>query len=473
MPPVDYAALAAKFGGTSTEPAPTSPAPSGTGAPDYAALATQFGGTTAAPAAMPFTRRGGMTDEAAMVTPEVWRTSNEKDASGAAVVRAADLPWYRDPTSGAYGKLGDALVDHLPSVLGALGGVAGGVGGTVFGLGVGGAPGAVAGAALGGAAGEAYKELIRRARSQSAPPSSGDAALAIAGQGAIQGATQAVGEGLGAGMAALGPRIMQSAVKPTLKILMRGQQAGEPILPVVKTLLDEGINVTPGGVAKLRALIADTNQDIATAVAGSPAQISPLVAASRLSDTARTFGAQVNPQADLATISAVGENFLNHPNLTGATIPVAQAQALKTGTYARIGEKYGLGQANPAATQAEMALARGLKEEIGSAVPAVAPLNAREGQLLEALDAVGRRAALAGNRDPVGFAWTAHNPTTFLAALIDRSPVVKSLLARGLYQQAATAAGVTPQLIRAAVAAMAAEDPDAAGSATSSGPGRP
>jgi hypothetical protein len=36
---------------------------------------------------MPFTRRGGMTDEAAMVTPEVWRTSNEKDAAGNAIVR--------------------------------------------------------------------------------------------------------------------------------------------------------------------------------------------------------------------------------------------------------------------------------------------------------------------------------------------------------------------------------------------------
>jgi hypothetical protein len=41
------------------------------------------------PAAMPFTRRGGMTDEAAMVSPEVWRTTNLKDATGAAVVRDA------------------------------------------------------------------------------------------------------------------------------------------------------------------------------------------------------------------------------------------------------------------------------------------------------------------------------------------------------------------------------------------------
>jgi hypothetical protein len=44
----------------------------------------------AAAVPMPFTRRGGMTDAAAMVTPEVYRTTNEKDASGAAVVRPED-----------------------------------------------------------------------------------------------------------------------------------------------------------------------------------------------------------------------------------------------------------------------------------------------------------------------------------------------------------------------------------------------
>lgn len=402
--------------------------------------------------------------------PDLSARPPDLDASGRPTLTPSDAPkgltW-----GGTYEKLGQMMLEHLPAVTGALGGVAGGIGGTVFGFGVGGAPGAIAGAALGGGAGEAYKELIRRARGQTAPASSGEAAASIGTQGAIQGGTEAVGAGLGAGMAALGPRIMQSAVKPGLKVLLRGQQTGEPILPVVKTLLDEGINVTPGGVAKLRDLVAGTNQQIASAVGSSTAQISPLRVAGRLSDTARTFGAQVNPQADLAAISTVGENFLAHPNLASGTIPVANAQALKTGTYARIGEKYG--QASAASIEAEKALARGLKEEIASAVPEVVPLNAREGQLLEALDVVGRRAALAGNRDPVGFAWAAHNPTTFLAALMDRSPVVKSLLARGLYNAAAAAGRVTPQLIRTAVTALATEDPDAATATTSTDRGRP
>jgi hypothetical protein len=58
------------------------------GPPSEADILASLGGDTA-PAAMPFTRRGGMTDPA-MVTPEVWRTTNEKDAAGNAVVREAD-----------------------------------------------------------------------------------------------------------------------------------------------------------------------------------------------------------------------------------------------------------------------------------------------------------------------------------------------------------------------------------------------
>jgi len=83
---------------------------------------------------------------------------------------------------------------------------------------------------------------------------------------------------------------------------------------------------------------------------------------------------------------------------------------------------------------------------------------------MAAMDGVGRRVALSGNRDPVGFAWVAHHPTTFITALLDRSPAVKSLLARGLYTQAATAARVSPDLIRVALGAIAqggSETPDA------------
>lgn len=350
----------------------------------------------------------------------------------------------------------DRLVQWLPEVGGFTGGTVGAVGGPA---------GAIMGAALGGGAGEAYKELINRARGHvAAPASSLEAAQAVAKSGAVQGAAQAVGEAVVPAAKFMGQRLMQSAVKPGVKTLTQATKAGESTPRVVQTLLDEGINVTPAGVGKLQALLASTNDDIAKAIAPSTAKIEPLSVASRLTDTAKRFATQVNPQPDLEAISRVGENFLD---AQAKPITVQAAQALKQGTYARIGEKYGREVA--ASIEAEKALARGLKEEIAANVPGVSALNAREGRLLEALDTVGRRVALAGNRDPIGFAWVAHNPTTFLAALIDRSPAVKSLLARGMYQGAALAGKVTPQAIRVATHALLTGDPEAALS-TSSGP---
>lgn len=387
--------------------------------------------------------------------PPTFKSSNETDVSGKPVVRDGI----------------DRLLDWLPAV--------GGMGGGFLGM-AGGPPGAIMGAALGGAAGEAYKELIKRARAgiDASPQQAGvpDSPLAATGQigkeAAIQGASQAAGEVLGPAMTWTGQRLMQSAAKPGWVSLVKSIKAGESVPPVVKTLLDEGVNVTPGGVTKLQNLIGSTNAEITAALAPSTAQIGNVKVASRLSDTARTFANQVNPQADLKAISDVGENFLASRAATSMT--PTEAQALKVGTYARIGEKYG--SASAAGIEAEKALARGLKEEIAAEVPVVSAMNAREGRLLEALDAVGRRAALAGNKDPIGFAWVAHNPTTFIAALIDKNPGIKSMIARGMYQSAGVAAKVSPQLIRAAVVALTTGGSDVSpaqeSSGSSSGPGR-
>lgn len=384
-----------------------------------------------------------------------FHVDNAKDAQGNPIVSA-----------------GEALIDHLinwlPAIGGTVGGIGGGIGGTVFGLGVGGVPGAVGGATLGGAAGEAYKELINRARGRTAPATSLQAAGSIGKEAAIQGASQAVGEAVTPVARTLGARIMQGAVKPGLRALTRGAQAGE-VPRVVQTLLDEGVNVTPGGVAKLRGLLDATNDEISQAIAAASGDVNPIKVASRLSQTAKTFGQQVNSTADLDAISQVGQNFLEAHG--GRALSLPEAQALKVGTYARIGEKYG--QAGAAAIEAEKSLARGLKEEIASHLPSVNGLNAREGRLLEALNVLGRRVALAGNRDPIGFAWVAHNPTTFLAALIDRSPAVKSLLARGLYNDAAKFGNVSAGLVRAAVHAIASDDPQAASVQGSSDQGHP
>lgn len=374
-----------------------------------------------------------------------FRAENEKDAAGQAVV----TDWV------------DKLAGWLPAIGGTVGGVVGTAGGPI---------GAIGGAAFGGMAGEAYKELIARARGRQAPGTMTEAAKDMAISGGEQGAAQVVGEVAGPAIRAIGGRIMQSAIKPGLKTLLRG--TGEEMQPVVKTMLDEGLNVSANGVKKLQTLLTSTKQDVANAIQQAGAQgaeISPLRVASRLSDTARKFANQVNPQADLEAVSQVGQNFLDAHGAQDLTLP--EAQALKVGTYRVLRQKFG--QMGPASTEAEKALARGLKEELETAVPGISSLNEREASLLQTLSEVGKRAALAGNRDPVGFAWVAHNPTMFLAALIDRNPALKSLIARGLYNHAGQLAQVPPALIRGAVHALATDDPQAGIAAGTTDQGHP
>lgn len=379
------------------------------------------------------------------------------------------LPVFRSSTADApEPDWIDKLTGWLPAIGGTVGGIAGTTAGPV---------GSIGGAALGGMAGEAYKELINRARGRTpAQTTMTGAATDIAKEGAIQGGSQAVGDVVAAPLArALGARIMQSAVKPGLKLLAKAADLGETP-QVVQTLLREGVNVTPGGVAKLQNLLKANRQEVVDAIAPvANKELPVLKVASRLNDVADRFTQQVNPQPDLDAISKVGENFLEHPSISSrGTLTIEQAQALKKGTYTQLKGKYGPQSGVPAATiEAEKALARGLKEDVAAEAPGLDALNERQGQLLEALHAVGKRAALSGNKDPIGLAFVAHNPTMFLAALIDRAPAIKSLLARGLYNHAGTVAKVPPAFIRIAVHSMVSGDPEGAASATSSDQGNP
>jgi hypothetical protein len=270
---------------------------------------------------------------------------------------------------------------------------------------------------------------------------------------------------------------MHSALKPGVKFSVRAAKAGAETPPVVKTLLDEGINVTQGGIAKLNRIIGATNKEIKDAIANIPFDVNPYKVASRLGDTARKFASQVNPAADLNAVSRVGQEFLE---TNAGLIPGAEAQAMKTGTYRALGEKAYTGELKGAEVEAQKALARGLKDEIASEIGGtlqgikgklglpggvdISALNAREGKALEALDALARRVAVGGNNNPLGLAALAvSHPQTMLTFLMDRSPVVKSLLARGLYSAAGKAAGGVPaNVIRAAVQTIASSTDDEA-----------
>lgn len=341
----------------------------------------------------------------------------------------------------------DTAVDWLPTAGGAVGGLIGSTAGPL---------GAVAGAALGGAAGQAIKGTVQTARTGQDAPTMGQAAQAIGWQAALQGGAEAAGGVIGNGMAMAAPRIMQSAVKPTLGVL-KDMMQGATVPKVVQTLLDEGVNVTPKGLTKLNTLLSASQADVKASLDAAEAaghQISPYRVASRLNDTAAQFANQVNPSNDLEAVSKAGQEFLDTRG--GQMLSPTDAQALKQGTYTQVRKKYG--QLGTADTEAQKALARGLKEELEQIAPGIDVQNARTEDLTTAAKAVGRRVAVTSNRDIGGLADLAvTSPLTFLTVLADRSPAVKSMLARGLYQSAGAASRVAPQLIRGAVAALASQ----------------
>ncbi|MDB5994591.1 MAG: Lytic transglycosylase, catalytic [Pseudomonas sp.] len=240
-------------------------------------------------------------------------------------------------------------------------------------------------------------------------------------------------------------RLMQSAIKPTIKQLRTGDADA-----AVQALLDYGINPTKAGVNKLRELIDAKNAEIASAIGSSTAQVDKQNVLGALAGVQQKFGNQVSPTADLSAIQRVADDFSAHPNLPGASIPVQAAQDLKQGTYRVLAGKYG--QMGSAETEAQKSLARGLKDEIAAAVPAVGPLNAEESRLLTTLSVAERRALMEMNKNPVGLASLASNPLSWAAFMADKSALFKSLAAR-----AVNASANAPNALQSAIGNQAVQ----------------
>lgn len=246
----------------------------------------------------------------------------------------------------------------------------------------------------------------------------GAARMAGAAGNALSGLTQPL-------MESASQRLMQSAIKPTIAQLRDGSAQ-----TAVDTLLKYGINPTKGGVNKLRDLIDGLNDEIATKIGNSTAKVDKTKVLNALADTRDQFTRQVSPAGDISAIQGVADGFAKHPLLPTDDIPVALAQQLKQGTYGILSKKYG--QVGTAETEAQKALARGLKEEIATAVPGVQGLNAEESKLIGTLNVAERRAFMAMNNNPVGIAGLAKNPLQWGAMMLDKSPLFKALAARAV-----------------------------------------
>lgn len=362
----------------------------------------------------------------------------------------------------------DTIADALPTAGGIIGGLAGGI----------------QGAGIGGAAGEGYRQLVKHAGEIpgaiadvsrnifTQPAATLRGAIGGAGSGALEaveeGGKQAAGEAIGLGVGAVAKpvlkhvagAVMQSAVKPGVKATTRAFMRGvaPEDLPVVKTLLNEGISVSQGGIAKLDKIISASNDEVSDIIKNLPGAIQPSNVAKRVDPVIAEAMNQVNRRADVgAAKGAVKEFLADYPN---ALSPI-EAQNLKKGTYKALGKK-AYGELGSTAIESQKAIARGLKEEVEQEAnrfsanlgDKVAAINAREGKAIDAKEAIAKRLAAAGNRDHLALAWLAHNPTTAVLYMMERSPAAKSLLARGLWNSAAAATGVSPQVVKLAMASL-------------------
>lgn len=218
--------------------------------------------------------------------------------------------------------------------------------------------------------------------------------------------------------------LMQSALKPGYNAKNSGKAA-----KAVGTLLDEGINVSKGGLEKATGMVDELNGQIQAAIKNSGGTVDKQFVADKINDViGRIEKFDSTPQDALKVVNKVYDDFIAN-GLIPAKIPVARAQELKRGIYKAIGDKYGTLGSDWA--EAQKALGFGYKEGIAKAVPEVSALNAKESELLNAIKYLERRVAVEGNKNPIGLGgWI--NPKTMIPHLWDRSGVGKSLAARAL-----------------------------------------
>jgi len=241
--------------------------------------------------------------------------------------------------------------------------------------------------------------------------------------------------------------LMQSAIKPTLKQLKSGEAA-----TAIRSMLDEGINLSAGGMRKLRGKIDALNDEIKSTIAGSTSTVNKAKVASYLTDLLDRVKKQVNPQADVNAVRQAFKDFWEHPDIgrhAGPELSVQSAQEAKQATYRALSQN-AYGQERAASTEAQKTLARGLKEEIAKAVPEIRGLNAKESDLIKTLNVAERRALMDANKNPLGLTFLAHNPAAAAAFVADRSATFKSLAARMI-----NAAGKASPQIGAAAGASA------------------
>lgn len=235
-----------------------------------------------------------------------------------------------------------------------------------------------------------------------------------------------------------GRRTMQSAIRPQIAHLRKGA-----VPDAIETMLQQGHSPTNAGIAAMRDKVGTLSAEANNIIAPSNKLIDLTRASQNVAQVADKARMATTGVDDAGVALDIGQRLLSHPAVDQqlGTMSVQAAQAMKQANYAKMGEAaYGMGLKPAAERDALKAVTAALKTNIERAEPAVAPVNAKISELINAIKVSQSRALMEGNKDiiPLGssVATALNNPIAALGLYANSSAAVKAMLARALYSGA-------------------------------------
>lgn len=228
----------------------------------------------------------------------------------------------------------------------------------------------------------------------------------------------------------MGKRLLQSALKPDKASILSGDAK-----KMVNELVKRKINVTEGGLQKVKAIGDDLENSIQKALNDLPEStiITKKGAIDELRKQIADARLQATPSDDISTIMKAWDDFnASHPNL----IPVKEANKIKRGTYKALGDKSFV-DVSSTSKEAQKSIARGLKNDIEEVAPEVKGLNDELGGILALKKQMKYRVPMSQNRNVGGLAPLAGSLKTAALMAADSSPWIKSILGQTMYHSGA------------------------------------
>lgn len=245
------------------------------------------------------------------------------------------------------------------------------------------------------------------------------------------------------GGSTLGKPLMEGAGRAAMKSAIKPLVAHKDKAPAaIETMLQGGYSPTNSGMAAMTDKVRTLAGEADAVIAPSNKVIDLSRALQNTSGVADKARAATLGVRDADTAMDVSKQLMAHPSVDPlGTMSVQAAQAMKQSNYKSRGDAaYGMGLKPASERDAIKAITAALKQNIERAEPAVAPINAKMSELVNALKVSSRRAAMEGNKDivPLGasVATALSNPIAALGLYANSSAAIKALIARTLYSGA-------------------------------------